>query len=128
MNCPYCGKEAAFISSKQFYGRGYGTNLYVCRPCDARVGTHGKGKTPLGTMANVNLRALRKACHRHFDQLWKSKSMSRSKAYVWLAEVMNLPKEKAHIAMFDEEQCLSLLKHLTKRRRLMNDELKRYGS
>lgn len=111
VNCPYCGRQAEFISSKEFYGRDYGTNLYLCRPCNAYVGTHGKSKKPLGTMANVTLRSLRKACHYHFDKLWrgKQKRMSRSNAYRWLQKAMGLPQEKAHIAMFDEKQCKKLL-------------------
>lgn len=115
MKCPYCYGDTEFLSSKQFYGRDYGTNLYVCRRCDARVGTHGKGKTPLGTMADKRLRVLRKCCHTHFDKLWKSKQMSRSKAYQWMAHVIGVSKEEAHIAMFDEEQCMKLLKILTKK-------------
>lgn len=114
MMCPYCGDLVEFISSKNFYGTDYGTNLYVCRKCDARVGTHGKGKNPLGTMADANLRALRKACHLHFDKLWKSRKMSRSKAYVWLSNAMDLPSEKAHIGMFDKEQCITLLQIIGK--------------
>lgn len=115
MNCPYCNNKAEFISSKQFYGTDYGTNLYVCRPCDARVGTHGKGKKPLGTMANVKLRALRRTCHQVFDKRWKYKRnrhWSRHNAYKWLQKVMNLSAEQAHIGMFNEEQCFKLLKIL----------------
>ena len=114
MQCPYCKSEAEFITSKEFYGRDYGTNLYLCRPCNAYVGTHGNSKKALGTMANVTLRALRKACHQQFDRLWrgKCKRMSRSKAYVWLQQNMDLTSEKAHIGMFDELQCQQLLKIL----------------
>ncbi|WEG13976.1 zinc-finger-containing protein [Pullulanibacillus sp. KACC 23026] len=100
------------MSSEEFYGKDYGANLYVCRPCNAYVGTHGKGKTPLGTMANYNLRQMRKRTHAAFDPIWKYKRMSRSKAYQWMSEVMNLPPDKAHIGMFDEEQCFELLKHI----------------
>jgi phage nucleotide-binding protein len=112
MICPYCGREPVFLTSKQFYGRDYGTNVYLCRPCNAYVGTHGRGKTPLGTLANKNLRDMRMRTHAAFDPLWKSKKMSRSKAYKWMAEVMELPGDKAHIGMFDENQCLELLRHL----------------
>lgn len=112
MICPYCHEPAEFISSAEFYGRDYGSNLYICRPCGARVGTHKNSKRPLGTMANVKLRALRKICHRQFDPKWKSKQMSRSAAYRWLAEKMEVPQEKAHIGMFNEEQCYKLIKIL----------------
>ncbi|MBN6206237.1 hypothetical protein JYK21_07220 [Ralstonia pickettii] len=108
--CPYCKKEAEFVTSNQFYGKDYGTNLYVCHPCDARVGTHGKGKQPLGTMANKQLRALRMACHEAFDPMWKRGK--RREAYSWLQEVMGLSKKDAHIGKFDEKQCFKLLRIL----------------
>ncbi|TYS14325.1 hypothetical protein FZC78_19300 [Rossellomorea vietnamensis] len=110
--CPYCGNNAKFITSKEFYGKDYGTNLYSCRPCDAYVGTHGRSKTPLGTLANRSLREMRKRTHASFDPLWKSRRMSRSEAYQWISEVMQLPPEKAHIGMFNEKQCFELLKHI----------------
>lgn len=117
MICPYCNKKAEFLSSREFYGQDYGTNLYVCRPCNARVGTHGKGKTPLGTMANHRLRILRRICHRKFDPMWKYKRnrWARTNAYQWLQKVMNLSPQDAHIGMFDEEQCRKLIKILNKK-------------
>lgn len=120
MICPYCNKEAEFMSSVDFYGTNYGTNLYVCRPCDARVGTHGRGHTPLGSMANSGLRKLRKLCHARFDVRWKTKKVSRTKAYQQLAEMMKLPPEKAHIGMFDEIQCKQLLSLLPKETKTMS--------
>lgn len=112
MICPYCGREAEYLSSKEFYGRSYGTYLYVCRPCDARVGTHKNSDRPLGTLADRELRSLRRLCHAHFDVLWKSRQMTRSQAYKWLQRVMSLPRDKAHIGMFDKEQCRELLDYL----------------
>src|SRR5690625_1533178 len=112
MICPYCKEKAEFFTSTEFYGQDYGNNVYVCRPCDARVGTHKRSKTPLGTMANAQLRDLRMQCHKHFDRKWKSGNMSRSKAYVWLQDAMNLTQKQAHIGMFNESQCKELLKIL----------------
>ena len=109
MNCPYCGNEAKFITSKEFYGKDYGTNVYSCNPCDAYVGTHGNGKVPLGMMATAELRTYRKRAHSAFDQLWKSGKMSRHKAYSWMAEQMELEPKDAHIAMFDVEKCKGLI-------------------
>jgi len=112
--CPYCNTKAQFMSSREFYGKDYKTNLYVCYPCDARVGTHGKGKKALGTMANKKLRALRMAAHGEFDPMWKNrkrkKNQARRNAYKWLQEQMNLSKEEAHIGRFNEEQCFELLR------------------
>lgn len=90
----------------------YGTNLYVCRPCDARVGTHRRSKKPLRTLANAELREMRTRCHAVFDRLWKSKEMTRGQAYKWIQKVMNLSSDDAHIGMFDMKQCQELLHHL----------------
>jgi len=107
------------MSSWEFYGKDYKTNLYVCYPCDARVGTHGKGKKALGTMANKKLRALRMAAHGAFDPMWKNrkrkKNQARRNAYKWLQEQMNLSKYEAHIGRFNEEQCFELLKIMRER-------------
>lgn len=107
IECPYCHAEADFVSSRDFYAKDYGTNIYVCYPCDAYVGTHGKGGTPLGTLANKELRLLRMTAHSIFDPLWRGKyrKMGRSGAYRLMQRLMNLSPERAHIAMFDEQQC-----------------------
>lgn len=120
MECPYCYQEPEFVSSLQFYGKDYGTNIYVCYHCDAYVGTHGKGKTPLGTLANKRLRSLRMTAHSIFDPLWKGKyrKMGRGKAYKVMQDLMNLPPEKAHIAMFDEQQCIMFIQKMRAYRNL----------
>lgn len=114
VTCPYCEKEAVFTTSEEFYGRDYGTNLYVCRPCDARIGTHGRSDKPLGTLATLELRELRKQAHAVFDPLWKKNGkeklgMRRTEAYQWLQQVMNLSKKEAHIGKFNEAQCRKLI-------------------
>lgn len=110
--CPYCDKSTKFMTSKEFYGRDYGTNLYVCKPCDARIGTHGRTANALGTLAKAELRELRRVAHTLFDPLWRGEKgkgdtsrMTRKEAYKWLRETMGMSKEDGHIAKFNEEQC-----------------------
>jgi hypothetical protein len=98
------------MSSKEFYGRDYGTNLYVCRPCDAYVGTHKGTNQPLGTPANRDTREWRKLAHTRFDWLWKSGKKSRTKAYLWLQNVMGLTRSEAHIGKFTAEQCKEVVR------------------
>lgn len=116
--CPYCQREALFLTSEEFYGRDYGSNVYLCRPCDAYVGTHKNSRTPLGTMAKPQLRKLRMQAHSLFDPLWKSRNMSRNDAYKWLQKNMNLSSEEAHIGMFNEEQCRIVIEKLKSYRQL----------
>ena len=114
--CPYCDQEAKFMSSKEFYGKDYKSNLYVCKPCDAYVGTHGESKKALGSLANKELRAKRMEVHRLFDPLWKGrwKKMSRSEAYTWLRDQMGLSYEEGHIGMFNIDQCNEIIGKLKK--------------
>lgn len=114
MICPYCNQEALFMTTKEYYGRDYGTNIYVCRPCDATVGTHKRTDKPKGTLANKRLRDLRVKVHTQFDILWKEHDMSRTAAYRYLQEIMEIPEEEAHIGMFDEKRCLMALDRLSK--------------
>lgn len=116
MICPYCNSEASIKDSSLIYGRSYGKVL-ICHSypkCDAFVGVHKKdGVTPLGTMANGELREWRKMAHNdYFDPLWKSGKMTRSEAYKFMQTLMELPEEKAHIAMFDIDQCKTLIEKL----------------
>ena len=113
--CPYCGEEAEYLSSKAFYGRDYGSNIYLCRDCDAYVGTHKGSSKALGTMATYELRELRKKAHAAFDPLWKIMEMSRRQAYKWLQEVMGLSAEEAHIGLFNKAKCKSLIRKIKER-------------
>lgn len=93
------------MSSYLFYGKDYGNNVYVCRRCDAYVGTYGRSKKPLGTLANEETRKARALAHSTFDLMWQRGDMTRSEAYRWLGWRLNIPPHKAHIGMFDLETC-----------------------
>lgn len=110
VKCPYCNNDTEFMSSKEFYGRDFGTNVYVCWVCDAYVGTHKNSVKPLGTPANEHLRGLRREAHCIVDTFWKTLAIeSRSATYRWIAETMQLHKDKAHIGMFNEKQCEEII-------------------
>ncbi|MNW28155.1 hypothetical protein D3C74_49700 [compost metagenome] len=107
--CDNCGSEVEMVSSREFYGVDYGNNVYRCTSCDSYVGTHRNSSIPLGTLADAELRSLRRECHQLFDPVWKIGNVKRSRAYKWLALKMKLPKEKAHIGMFNKDQCRRLI-------------------
>jgi hypothetical protein len=66
------------------------------------------------TPADAETRVLRHRCHELFDPRWRDRTHFRSRrgAYKWLADVMGVPAEKAHIGMFDRAQCERLLRLL----------------
>jgi len=116
--CRYCGNEVVFTSNAEIYGKEYGNGkCFLCRNCKAYVGVHTETMTPLGTLANDELRKWRNKAHIEFDKLWKGKTrkMTRYKAYGWLSSKMNLKKDETHIALFEVEQCKKVLELLKER-------------
>ncbi len=113
LECPYCKRPTELIDSKEYYsnGKSYGM-MYICRPCDATIGCHGKGTKPLGSPAKPVLRELRKCCHVIFDKQWKYGPLNRESAYFELARTMGISTDSAHIGMFREEHCLEMLAHM----------------
>lgn len=109
--CPYCGNWSQKVTGEKIYPHRpdlYGKKFYLCEPCDAYVGCHSDGK-PMGRLANLRLRQLKSMAHAVFDPLWKSKALSRTKAYAWMATRMDLEIHHCHIGHFDEDQCLSVI-------------------
>ena len=110
--CRYCGGKVVFTSNSEIYGKEYGNGkCYLCRNCKAFVGVHTETLTPLGTLANDELRKWRHQAHNEFDKLWKGKTrkMTRYNAYGWLSKQMNLTRNETHIALFEIEQCKQVI-------------------
>ncbi len=104
VKCPYCGKPAVWVNNSAVYGRPRGRfqMIWWCRPCDARVGCHFDTMRPLGTMANAQLRELRKRAHREIDQLWTKGTMTRSEMYARLSKALG---HEVHVGWADEDEC-----------------------
>ena len=110
VTCQYCGNEARLVEEKEVYGktRGFGPVWFCnCVPGNAYVGCH-KGTTkPLGELASPKLRYWRMRAHKAFDPIHSKTrgEMTRTQAYDWMSSRLNIPAEKCHIAMMDEETC-----------------------
>lgn len=110
--CRYCGSPVVYTSNAEIYGKEYGTGkCYLCRNCRAFVGVHPGTDTPLGTLANEELREWRKEAHFWFDRIWKkpTRITTRYNAYGYLARKMGLPREETHIGMFEIDQCKKVI-------------------
>ena len=68
----------------------------------------------------------RKQAHDEFDRLWKEGYMSREDAYTWLAERLNLPRRRCHIAQLNESQCFDVEKTTMKKLKQMNSNKEKY--
>lgn len=107
--CPYCNSQAEYVDSIEVYrSRSYGM-IYICFPCKAYVGVHKGTDRPLGRLANAELRQWKIKAHDAFDPLWKSKEMTRGKAYKWLRDNLGIPKEDCHIGKMDVAMCMNVV-------------------
>ena len=64
---------------------------------------------PLGTLANGELRALRRETHHYFDKLYTSGRMTKQEVYRWLANFLQAPQSQAHIGYLGEYTCRQVL-------------------
>ena len=113
-----CGREAELVECVEIYGSwAEGRDLpprYLCRPCDAHVGTHAgtDPPEPLGTLAGPELRGLRRRCHEIIDPPWEDrdrKGRRRKAVYRTLRKVMDQDIEECHVGEWTIETCLIFL-------------------
>lgn len=118
MRCPYCGSPVVYRSADGIYhDNKYNTMLYVCSrypACDAYVRVHAGTNIPVGSLANHELRSLRRTAHHYFDQLHQSGMMSKQDAYQWLADLVCAPLSEAHIGYLGEYYCKQVIEESRK--------------
>ena len=118
MRCPYCGSPVVYRSADGIYrDNSKGTMLYVCSrypECDSYVRAHTGTNIPVGSMANHELRTLRRTAHHYFDQLYESGYMSKQDAYQWLADLIVAPLSEAHIGYLGEYYCKQVIEESRK--------------
>lgn len=56
-------------------------------------------------VSDANLFAMRVKTHDAVDALWRTKRMTRTQTYNWLARHMKLAPKDCHIGNFDVQQC-----------------------
>lgn len=117
--CRYCKHPAPALNHGDAgypYSRSYGP-IWTCVPCQAWVGCHPGTETPLGGLANAELRAAKIAAHATFDPLWKrkmirdqcTKGQARRAGYKWLAEQMGIEFKKCHIGYMNLDECAKVV-------------------
>lgn len=106
--CPYCNSTTRVATQKEVYGKSYSDrSLIACTrypQCDSFVGTHKDG-TSLGRLGDKALRQAKKDAHHHFDKIWHQGYISRTDAYEWLSDELDIPEEYTHIGMFSIKTC-----------------------
>lgn len=88
--CPKCGKEAKRTQTK------YGIRNYCPE--------HNLWSWGNAPMVDRKTHKARTEAHNHFDFLWKSKTLTRTQAYAWLAKSLCISKEECHMKKMDYER------------------------
>ena len=118
MRCPYCGSPVIYRSADGIYHDNRNdTMLYVCShypECDSYVRVHAGTKIPVGSLANHELRSLRRTADHYFDQLYECGYMSKQEAYQWLADLIMAPLSEAHIGHLGEYYCKQVIEESRK--------------
>lgn len=113
--CPYCCQPTQPVTGAIVYPHreDLADKQYVmCEPCNAYVGCHPDG-TPMGPVADGELRAARHAAHDAFNPLIArkmakdrvSKAHATGEGYKWLSMQLGIPTAECHIARFDVVTC-----------------------
>ena len=113
MKCNYCGGETQIVKGAKLYPYhpDIGEKLfYYCACQPAWVGCHKNTDKPMGTLANSELRNLRREVHRQMDKIWQNGKMTRSQCYARMSKMLNV--SHFHIGQCSVEQCYSALKTL----------------
>lgn len=125
--CPYCFSAVELVTGADVYPERpelANRNIWRCTLCDASVGCHkvgarvrrsdgielvSDGTLPMGSLADEELRAARTETHRLFDGLWLEPArMTRADAYAWMAKLLRIPHEDAHVASLSYDECVKV--------------------
>lgn len=116
--CPYCGHKLVFRTAEQMgVDEEEGVNFWACSnypECDAYVRTNRYSQKPRGTVANGELRQLRRETHKVFNRLYESGYMKKDEAYLWLSKVMGCTRQQTHIGQFSEYTCKIVIEEVNK--------------
>lgn len=118
--CPYCKAQAQLVTGAAIYpDRPDLTRrrFWACLPCGAWCGIHENSQrcAPLGTLANAELRGMRRKVHTLLDPLWRDGPMNRPDAYAWLAKRLGMDVRRCHVGYFRDAQCLAAVAILLQR-------------
>lgn len=96
------------LSHEDVYGRAYDDWpwVFACTQCMARVSMHPFTDIPVGTLADEELREVRKRCKAPFEAIFRDGRMSRTQAYQALAKRLGISVDECHFGWFDAEMCV----------------------
>ena len=115
--CETCGGEVLLKWNNAVFELPKPTGaIYVCEnfpECKSYTTCHVGTTEPIHTVTELPIREHRMKAHESFDWVWKSGTMKRNEAYLWLSIRLNIPQNICHIGRFDEEMCKKVIQITT---------------
>lgn len=105
-SCPVCNTYAMLVGGEEIYPHRpdlHHKKFWACLMHDAYVGCHPDSTRPLGRLADAATRRLKVNAHAAFDPIWKSKELTRSRAYHWLADQLGIPPQECHMGSLSDD-------------------------
>ncbi len=119
--CPVCGSRAVIKTAREVIGEKAvdpDRFIFVCSRYDQGCNTYvyaAKGsKTPLGEMADPQVRNLRIRAHKAIDAVVNSGVMSKRNVYDYLADHMGCPIGRFHLAECGRYGCEETIRLMQK--------------
>ncbi len=123
--CEYCGNVAQLAQTGDVaypYLEDHGA-VWICVPCQAWIGVRpgSRQHTPLGRLANAELREAKKRLHDALEPLVVGKMRrdgvnlfeARGKAIKWLASELNFTLSTPSIHALTREQCEQAIRYIS---------------
>lgn len=110
--CKYCGASVSIRHSSEISDRLRDSYLYVCShypQCSAYVRIRRGSNIPDGEMADEAVRQKRKEAHLYFDMLFQKGLLSRDECYLWLMNILQIPRPRAHIKYLGIVDCQTVI-------------------
>lgn len=110
--CHLCGGKVELVENRVMYGINLGWPwIWLCQTsvCRAYVGCHANTYQPLGTLADRQTRAARKAAYAALHAYCDKSGMPYADAKGWVAIQLQLPESRSGIGWLSIAQCQRLI-------------------
>lgn len=109
IKCPYCGRIPELVNDSVVYGgAGYGSKIWLCKPCDAYVKAKHNGD-PNGIMAKQALRKVRKSIMDALVQIKASDEFKYRDAISAAARALGQGRRWAGVSWLDDKDAMPVL-------------------
>ena len=110
--CPFCKDKVTYKRDKLL------NYVYICTNCHASIGVYKNTKNPYGTLADKELKNLRKEARKSIDTIWQKGYLERNTAYKKLQKTLQIPD--LYISILNKETCKCIISESQKLLRKYN--------